>query len=142
MKISEVIRHRAEHADAHFEIDDPDTKKPVKVVITFDYTVEPTEYEGGDLFYQGGASMENSHIKPFQFQGKSCTSLKPEMVPYIKYDEKFLKTWDDTIDEIKDGHKGNERKVLDAWEEFLFDELMDELGVNEDIPKRHYPRTT
>ncbi len=103
-------------------------QKPIPVRLVVKYEVEPTEYEGSHVFYQGGVSVTDAKIyESFEFLGKKyphSQSFPDELLRHV------VTANGDTI------HRAGQ----DPWNNFM-DHLSERLANYGDIhvPSQRYP---
>lgn len=136
--IAEAPRVPLQKAEAIVVLKEPDSKKKISAHVDYTYTMDPDEYEGGVLFYEGGPQLKTTKVRPFTFQGKSYSSITKELISLIDFHPKFKDKWEDEIESAVEGDKGDQSKVINEYLDFLFYD-----AVKDEVPDKHqYSRTT
>lgn len=61
-------------------------EEPMEIDVRVEYRVEPTEYEGPFVFYQGGVAIESIQIaRPFEFMGRQFSAGEPFPKELLRY---------------------------------------------------------
>lgn len=101
-------------------------QQPTEVRLIVSYDVEPTEYDGPHVFYQGGVDVNGAKIyQTFQFMGKQyphSQSFPEELLRYVVHPS------GETI----------HRHGQDPWNSFM-DHLGEQLSGNVQVPSHRYP---
>ena len=110
-----------EHEDVEnitLEVYDDSTDSYQDVHITLDWSVEPQEYDGRYVSYEGGASVENMALaKPVQVNGKVYRQLDDELATRILQTQNTQHT-------------------------SLVDYIIDKYADKIDVPQHKYPDST
>jgi len=87
-RITEASQPNSEF-DTQLYLADDETlgmEEPTEVEVRVEYTVEPTEYEGPFVFYQGGLVIESVRIaRPFEFMGQQFRAGEPFPKDLLRY---------------------------------------------------------
>jgi len=116
----------------------------IEIEVEFLFNVEETEYEGGYVFSQGGADLEETKIEPFTFEKKRYTEITPEIVGYLDFPMKFEKQHKALIDRAQDEDKKHPltkketEELVNDYLVYVFDNYV---ADKIEVPSKHYPMT-
>lgn len=116
---------------------DEDTEESGEVKIECSVDVEPTEYEGNHLFYQGGYNLDSYTFQPFKYKGKSYPANKKfptELLQYVNFDPLLSKL----DSKLKVALKKNDNKVLTQLLDSLINKLFDLAVSKYSVPIEKY----
>lgn len=138
MKVHDLLEKRYSDGAVDITLELSSDDDSCEVTVECEYDVEPTEYEGGYVFYQGGADLTDAKIKPFEFMGKKYTDITPELVQYLETSRAIEKDHKAVLDKARDGHIPSKKEADD-----IVNAMIDEAFEREeiDIPSKHYPMT-
>ena len=115
--IERMAADRGEKDDV-IELWDDAREESVEVDVILEYTVEPTEYEGGYLFYQGGVLVEDVKLaQDLDFMGKHYEAGMPFPEELMQYSV-------------------NEYESVDEYLERMSEILSESEDI--EVPTRHY----
>jgi hypothetical protein len=133
--------------EVFIELYDELTEEGVEVTIETKCYVEPTEYEGGCLFYPGGASLEEAKASPYVFQNVTYSGDIPaHLLPNVVFEHAFEQKQKEEIAKIVAALAGSEKeaalqeasKLITEYVNYLFEE---HVVPKIQVPVRNYPRT-
>lgn len=115
----------------------------IDIEVEFRYKVDPSESEGGYIYYHGGANLESTQISAFTFEGKQYSEITSDLIGYLdfptKFKEKHLELVNRAQDETKQDPLSNIETELLVEEYFQF--TFDSASDNIDVPSIDYPVT-
>ena len=129
--VNEQFKSREQQAETTIELEHEETGEYLEVPLIVRYDVEPTEYEGGHVFYQGGIAVNSVLLgDTVQFGGMQ-----------VKKGDWFPKEWLNHIGEHQfwSGKMSNE-----SPESYFYDRIGQKIAQEGDVhvPSQRYPRTT
>lgn len=138
MKVQDLLEKRYSDGSVEIYLELSSEDDSAEVEVECEYDVEPTEYEGPYVSYQGGASITDAKIKPFDFMGKKHTDITPDLIQYLETTKAVEKKHKEVLDKAREGHVPSKKEADD-----IVNDLIDEMFEKEeiDIPSKHYPMT-
>ena len=128
--ITEQFQSREQQGETSIELEHEETGEYAEVPLIVRFDVEPTEYEGGHLFYQGGVQVNSVLLGDnVMFGGMQ-----------VKKGDWFPREW---MEHVGEHHFYGDRTSNEGIESYFYRKIGEKLAQEGDIhvPTQRYPRT-
>jgi len=128
--IKEQYQSRERQGETTIELEHEETGEHAEIPLIVRYDVEPTEYEGSHLFYQGGVNVNSVLLADNAMFGGM----------QVKKGDWFPKEW---MEHVGEQHFYADRRNQQDIESYFYDKIGQKLAEQgeDHIPTQRYPRT-